>query len=91
MSLTDVDDVASSAIQMEIFMGGTIYSTKHILEVKNPRLIETHFRSPQLDLWQRSETEWLLALRQPERKRGKRRRTPREILQLRLPNIDTAG
>ena len=28
--------------------------------------LETHFRSPQLDLWQLSETEWLLALRRPE-------------------------
>lgn len=27
---------------------------------------ETHFRSPQLDLWQLSDTEWLLALRRPE-------------------------
>jgi putative transposase len=25
---------------------------KHIAEVKNPRRIETHFRSPQLELWQ---------------------------------------
>ncbi len=64
---------------------------KHILDVKNPRRIETHFRSPQLDLWQLSETKWLLALRQPEQKRGKRRGTPLEILQLRLPDIDTAG
>jgi hypothetical protein len=37
--------------------------------------IETHFRSPQLHLWQTSDTEWLLALRRPEpaprRNRGK--------------------
>jgi hypothetical protein len=37
--------------------------------------IETHFRSPQLHLWQTSGTEWLLALRRPEpaqrRNRGK--------------------
>jgi len=37
-----------------------------ITEVKNARRLETHFRSPQLDLWQLSETEWLLALRRPE-------------------------
>ena len=61
---------------------------KHILDVKYPRRIETHFRSPQLDLWQLSETEWLLALRQPERKKNKRRRAPVEILQLRLPEMD---
>jgi len=37
-----------------------------ITEVKNARRIETHFRSPQLDLWRLSDTEWLLALRRPE-------------------------
>ncbi len=40
--------------------------TGEIATVKNPRRLETHFRSPQLDLWQLSETEWLLALRRPE-------------------------
>jgi hypothetical protein len=48
---------------------------QRIESVKNPRRIETHFRSPQLDLWQLSETEWLLALRRPDpaprRSRGK--------------------
>jgi hypothetical protein len=39
---------------------------QQITEVKNARRLETHFRSPQLDLWQISETEWLLALRRPE-------------------------
>jgi transposase len=29
-----------------------------IAAVTNPRRIETHFRSPQLDLWQLSDTEW---------------------------------
>ncbi len=38
---------------------------KDITEVKNARRLETHFRSPQLDLWQVSDTEWLLALRRP--------------------------
>jgi hypothetical protein len=61
---------------------------KQIADVKNPRRIETHFRSPQLDLWQFSDTEWLLALRQPERKKNKRRRVAPEILQLRLPEMD---
>ncbi len=37
-----------------------------ITKVKSARRLETHFRSPQLDLWQLSETEWLLALRWPE-------------------------
>lgn len=39
---------------------------KEITEVKHARRLETHFRSPQLDLWQLSDTEWLLALRRPE-------------------------
>lgn len=39
---------------------------RQITEVKNSRRIETHFRSPQLDLWRLSDTEWLLALRRPE-------------------------
>jgi len=39
---------------------------QQITEVKNSRRIETHFRSPQLDLWRLSDTEWLLALRRPE-------------------------
>ncbi|HEV2690812.1 MAG TPA: hypothetical protein VGV35_19785 [Bryobacteraceae bacterium] len=41
-------------------------SEQQITEVKNTRRIETHFRSPQLDLWRLSDTEWLLALRRPE-------------------------
>ncbi len=38
---------------------------KRIEAVKNPRRIETHFVSPQLHLWQRSETQWLLAYKHP--------------------------
>jgi transposase len=37
-----------------------------IEEVKNPRRLEALFRSPQMDLWQASDTEWILALRRPE-------------------------
>jgi transposase len=44
-----------------------------ITEVMNPRRLETRFRSPQLDLWQLSDTEWLLALRRPESGRRKKR------------------
>jgi hypothetical protein len=49
--------------------------TGEIADVKNPWRLETHFRSPQLDLWRLSNTEWLLALRRPapvaREKRGK--------------------
>jgi len=48
---------------------------QQIAEVKNAHRLETHFRSPQLDLWQLSDTEWLLALRRPapvaRKKQGK--------------------
>jgi hypothetical protein len=39
---------------------------RQITEVKQAHHLETHFRSPQLDLWRLSDTEWLLALRRPE-------------------------
>lgn len=38
---------------------------RQISEVTASRRIETHFRSPQLDLWQTGDTEWLLAVRRP--------------------------
>ena len=61
---------------------------KQITEVKNARRLETHFRSPQLDLWRLSDTEWLLALRRPEPVARKR---PRNIIpfvqQLPLPDF----
>jgi len=60
---------------------------QQIEAVKNPRRIETHFRSPQLQLWQTSETEWLLALRQPERHKQKTRRSSPGIVQLRFPEM----
>jgi transposase len=62
---------------------------KHIEEVKRSHRIETYFRSSQLHLWRLSETEWLLALKQPERKKRKARSAPHhEIVQLRLPDMD---
>ena len=47
---------------------------RQITSVSNARRLETHFRSPQLDLWQLSETEWLLALRRPEQVARKKSR-----------------
>ncbi len=61
---------------------------KNIEAVNHPRRIETHFRSLQLHLWQRSETEWLLALRQPERHKRKIRRARADVVQLRFPEMD---
>jgi putative transposase len=62
---------------------------KHIEEVKRSHHFETYFRSPQLHLWRLSETEWLLALKQPERKKRKARSAPHhERVQLRFPDMD---
>ncbi len=55
---------------------------QQIMEVTNPRRLETRFRSPQLDLWQLSDTEWLLALRRPvdaKRKSGKKLPAARQL------------
>jgi len=61
---------------------------KQIQAVKNPRCIETQFVSPQLHLWRRGETEWLLALKQPERHKHQKRRVSSKIVQLRFPEMD---
>jgi putative transposase len=67
------------------------FSPNHqqIQRVSNSRRIETHFVSPQLHLWQRSETEWLLALRQPERNIRTIKRVPSKIVQLRFPEMES--
>jgi hypothetical protein len=65
---------------------------KQIEAVKNPRRMETHFRGPQLDLWQKDETEWLLALRRPSPSRRKvhKKITPLAH-QLPLPEFGATG
>ena len=66
--------------------------SKQIVAVKNPRRIETLFRSPQLDLWQLSDTKWLLALRRPEPGvRGKRGKIDALARQLPLPEFSATG
>jgi hypothetical protein len=62
------------------------------LRVKNPRRLETHFRSPQLDLWQVSDTEWLLALHRPEPGvRKKRSKIVALAEQFMLPEFGATG
>ncbi len=65
---------------------------QQITEVKNARRIETHFRSPQLDLWRLSDTEWLLALRRPDPVAHKK---PNKVVvlaeQLVLPEFGATG
>ena len=67
-------------------------SDQQITEVKNARRLQTHFRSPQLDLWRLSDTEWLLALRRPE---PVARKKPGKIIalaeQLVLPEFGATG
>jgi hypothetical protein len=65
---------------------------RHLLDVKHPRRIETHFRRPQLDLWQLSDTAWLLALRRPAQgKRSKRRKPIALARQLPFPQFSATG
>ena len=63
-----------------------------IAEVTNARRLQTPFRSPQLDLWQLSDTEWVLALRRPEpdsrKKQSKIVALPEQLV---LPEFGAAG
>jgi hypothetical protein len=54
---------------------------KHIKEVKNPRVIETGYRSPQLTLWTLGPDEWLLFLKLPDY-------APRKPDVIQLPLLD---
>jgi hypothetical protein len=65
---------------------------QQIDEVTNPRRLETHFRSPQLDLWQLSDTEWLLTLRRPEAVARKKQSNIVSLArQLPLPELGAIG
>lgn len=63
---------------------------KGITQVKKSRQLETQFVSPQLHLWRKDETEWLLALKRPEYAKRKPHRAPQAI-QLRLLEIEQTG
>lgn len=58
--------VEYQATALALYELGVEKKTGEITAVKNPRRLETHFHSPQMDLWKVSDTEWLLALRRPE-------------------------
>ena len=62
----DTLKVEHQATTLSLYSVRVSPNQQQITEVKNARRLETHFRSPQLDLWQLSDTEWLLALRRPE-------------------------
>jgi hypothetical protein len=84
--------VEHQAITLSLYSVRLSPDQNNITEVRNARRLETHFRSPQLDLWQLSDTEWLLALRRPE---PVVRKKPVKIVplaqQLTLPIIDAIG
>jgi hypothetical protein len=66
--------------------------TGKIAKVTSARRLETHFRSAQLDLWQISDTEWLLALRRPEpAARKKAGKIVSLVEQLVLPEFGATG
>ncbi len=56
---------------------------RHIREVRNPRLVDTPFRSPQLLLFDPGPDEWLLYLRAPDYS-PRRRGHSESLLQLQL-------
>ena len=60
---------------------------KHIKEVKNPRVIETGYRSPQLTLWTLGPDEWLLFLKLPDYAARKKPQRKPEVIQLPLPAL----
>ncbi len=63
---------------------------KHITEVTNPRVIETHYRSPQLTLWTLGPDEWLLFKKLPDYAMRKRQKKM-EVIQLPLPELTTSS
>jgi hypothetical protein len=64
---------------------------KHIKEVKNPRLIETGYRSPRLTLWTLSPDEWLLFLKLPDYAARKKPRKKPDMIQLPLAFLPDPG
>ena len=60
---------------------------KHIKEVKNPRVIETGYRSPQLTLWTLGPDEWLLFLKLRDYAARKKPQRKPEVIQLPLPAL----
>jgi putative transposase len=64
---------------------------KHIKEVKNPRLIETGYQSPQLKLWTLGPDEWLLFLKLPDYAARKKPQRKPDVIQLPLPDVAESG
>jgi putative transposase len=56
--------------------------------VKNPRLIETGYQSPQLKLWTLGPDEWLLFLKLPDYAVRKKPKGAPDVIQLPLLDPD---
>ncbi len=67
---------------------GWAEDNKHIKEVKNPRVIETGYRSPQLTLWMLSPDARLLFPKLPEYAARKKPRRKPNMIQLPLLDFD---
>jgi hypothetical protein len=84
--------VSYQATALSLYELSVEKDTGKISEVTNARRLETHFRSPQLDLWRLSDAEWLLALRRPEPSpRKKAGKVVPLAQQLPLPLFSTTG
>ncbi len=64
---------------------------KHITRVKNPRVIETGYRSPQLTLSTLGPDEWLLFLKLPDYAARKKPQKKPDVIQLPLPDVVKSG
>jgi len=64
---------------------------KHIKEVKNPRVIETGYRSPQMTLWTLGPDEWLLFLKLSDYAARKKTQKKPDVIQLPLLDLIEPG
>ena len=56
---------------------------KQLRSIADPRIYETHYRSPQLPLWQFGDDEWIKILRIPP-PRGRKKHAESSVMQERL-------
>jgi hypothetical protein len=76
--------VEYQAVPLALYSVEFFEESQRIRAIKNPRLIETHFRSPQLALFELGPDEWRLFMKLPEYVPRKRKRQINAITQLPL-------
>lgn len=74
--------------ELALYTTGWAEDNTHITEVKNPRLIETGYQSPQLKLWTLGPDEWLLFLKLPDYATRKKSKGAPDVIQLPLLSQD---